>query len=281
MYQFYQDWSTGKLPHMLILLIQHANPYYDDSYAVNSENVGPYGDAINQELIPYIERQFRGIGQGWARGVFGGSTGGWETLATQVFYPDNFNGAWAFCPDPVDFHAYQAVNIYEEKNAFWKEGPFGRVPIPDMRGLDGLPEAMMEGDDRWELVLGTHGRSGEQFGIWQAVFSPVGDDGYPKPIWDPETGMIDHQVGDILARTLRFNGYSAARLGHAGAETERQNSRFGRHARYVVSGSTLSVCSKRRSKLPATRITQVTSITVPISPTVIPAYLLFPRAKVH
>jgi hypothetical protein len=194
MYQFYQDWSTGKLPHMLILLIQHANPYYDDSYAVNSANVGPYGDAINQELIPYVEKEFRGIGQGWARGVFGGSTGGWETLATQVFYPDDYNGAWTFCPDPVDFHAYQAVNIYDDKNAFRKQGPFGRVPLPDMRGTDGLPEAMMEGDDRWELVLGTHGRSGEQWAIWQAVFSPVGIDGYPKPIWDPETGVIDHDV---------------------------------------------------------------------------------------
>ncbi|MGH9676542.1 MAG: hypothetical protein ACRD36_05520, partial [Candidatus Acidiferrum sp.] len=86
-YQFYQDWTTGKLPHMLLLLIQHANPYYDDSYAVDSANLGPYGEAINRELIPQIEKEFRGIGQGWARAVYGGSTGGWETLATQIFYP--------------------------------------------------------------------------------------------------------------------------------------------------------------------------------------------------
>jgi hypothetical protein len=91
-YKFYQDWSSGKLPRMLILLVQHANPYYDDSYAVNSVNVGPYGDAINRELIPYIEKQFRGIGEGWARATFGGSTGGWEALATQIFYPDMYNG---------------------------------------------------------------------------------------------------------------------------------------------------------------------------------------------
>ncbi|MGC1482269.1 MAG: hypothetical protein WA789_00615, partial [Candidatus Acidiferrum sp.] len=81
-YKFYQDWTTGKLPHMLLLLVQHANPYYDDSYAVDSANVGPYGEAINRELIPTIEKEFRGIGQGWARAVYGGSTGGWETLAT-------------------------------------------------------------------------------------------------------------------------------------------------------------------------------------------------------
>jgi hypothetical protein len=43
-------------------------------------------------------------------------------------------------------------------------------------------------------VLGTHGRSGDQWNIWQAVYSPVGADGYPKYIWDPMTGVIDHQV---------------------------------------------------------------------------------------
>jgi hypothetical protein len=192
----FQDWTTGKLPHMLLLIIQHANPYYDDSYAVNSANVGPYGDAINKELIPYVEKEFRGIGAGWARALYGGSTGGWETLATQVFYPDDYNGAWGACPDPVDFHAYQSVNIYDNKNAYWEIGPFGKVPRPDMRGLDGLTEATNEGANRYELVMGTHGRSGEQWDIWQAVFSPVGDDGYPKEIWDQRTGEINKDVAE-------------------------------------------------------------------------------------
>ena len=193
-YKFYQDRTTGKLPHMLLLLVQHANPYYDDSYAVDSANVGPYGEAINRELIPAIEKQFRGIGQGWARAVYGGSTGGWETLATQIFYPDDFNGAWGACPDPVDFHAYQMVNIYDDKNAFWTVGPFGRIAQPEMRTPPGQILATTEGTNRWELVLGTHGRSGEQWDIWQAVFSPAGSDGYPAEIWDQRTGVINHEV---------------------------------------------------------------------------------------
>src|ERR1700722_1621231 len=193
-YKFYQDWTTGKLPHMLLLLVQHANPYYDDSYAVDSANVGPYGEAINRELIPAIERQFRGIGQGWARAIHGGSTGGWETLATQIFYPDDFNGAWGACPDPVDFRAYQSVNIYEDQNAYWTIGPFGRVAQPEMRTPPGLILATTEGTNRWELVLGTHGRSGEQWDIWQAVFSPAGPDGYPAEIWDQRTGVIHKEV---------------------------------------------------------------------------------------
>ena len=65
-YQFYQEWTGPNFPRMLIIEIQHPTQYFDDSYAVNSVNMGPYGDAITHELIPYIEEQFRGIGEGWA-----------------------------------------------------------------------------------------------------------------------------------------------------------------------------------------------------------------------
>ena len=193
-YKLYQDWTAGRHPRIIVVSIQHATPYFDDSYAVNSENVGPYGDAITQELIPYIEKQYRGMGQGWARAVYGGSTGGWESLASQVFYPDFYNGAWVFCPDVVDFRAYMTMDLYEDKNAFWIEGSFGRVPRPAMRTSDGLVHSTMEQMNRYELVQGTHSRSGEQLDTWQAVFSSVGDDGYPKPIFNKRTGEIDHEV---------------------------------------------------------------------------------------
>ncbi len=192
-FRSWDDWAH-RLPHMLLLIIQHANPYYDDSYAVDSANVGPYGSAITQELIPAVEQKFRGIGQPWARALFGGSTGGWEAMAQQVFYPDYFNGAWCACPDPVDFRGYQIVNIYDDANAYWLQGPWGRVPRPAERTANGNVVTTMDRTNRRELVLGTRGRSTEQFNIWQAVFSPVGADGYPKPIWNPLTGTIDHEV---------------------------------------------------------------------------------------
>jgi len=191
---FYQDWISGRLPRMLILSIQHANPYYDNSYAVNSANLGPYGDAITHELIPEVEKRFRGIAQPWARALEGGSTGGWEAAASQIFYPDFYNDAYAYCPDPIDFRAYQAVNIYKDKNAFWQESPFAKLPRAEMRNSTGEILALMEPTVRREEVMGTHGRSTEQFGIWQAVFGPVGSDGYPKPIWNPSTGVIDPEV---------------------------------------------------------------------------------------
>ncbi len=204
-YRLFQDWTSGRLGHVIMLLIQHANPYYDDSYAVNSANVGPYGDAIVKELIPEIEKQFRGIGQGWARGQFGGSTGGWEVLAQQVFYPDEYNWTYCMCPDPIDFHAYQIVNIYDDKNAYWQDGPFGRVPRPEMRVPSGLVTAEMEPAVRREEVIGTKGRSAEQFAIWQAVFSPVGEDGYPKPIWDFTTGNINKDTAKYWQEHFDLN----------------------------------------------------------------------------
>lgn len=193
-YRFYKDWTGPDFPRFLLVMIQHANPYYDDSYAVNSANLGPYGDAITYELIPYIEKMYRGIGEGWARFMYGGSTGGWEALAAQVFYPDEYNGCWAACPDPIDFRQYTVVNIYEDENAYYVEGPWKRQARPGHRNYLGHVQTTIEDMNRLELVLGSKGRSGGQWDIWQAVFSPVGPDGYPKPIWDKATGVIDKEV---------------------------------------------------------------------------------------
>ncbi|MEZ2348305.1 esterase [Terriglobus sp. RCC_193] len=193
-YRFFQDWTTGRLPRAIVLYVQNANPYYDDSYDVDSANVGPYGSAINDELIPAVEAKYRGIGAGWARATAGGSTGGWEAIATQVFYPDGYNGTWGACPDPVDFHAYQNINLYDDPNAFFRHGDFGSVPVPTDRKPDGSILANTGDEFAFEYVLGTHGRSTEQWGIWQAVFSPQGPDGYPVDVLDPITGEIHKDV---------------------------------------------------------------------------------------
>ncbi len=191
-YKTYQTWIAPGTPRILVVKIQHANPFYDDSYAVNSANVGPYGDAIETELIPAVEKQFRGIGQGWARFMYGGSTGGWESLAVQIFYPDHYNGAFVACPDPVDFHAYSTTDLYNQKNIFYLPGAHKQIEQPAMRNYLGQTLISVRDNVAYEAALGDHGRSGEQFDIWQAVYSPVGPDGYPQPIFDKATGEIDH-----------------------------------------------------------------------------------------
>ncbi|HRF41322.1 MAG TPA: alpha/beta hydrolase-fold protein, partial [Saprospiraceae bacterium] len=165
-YDFYKMWTGPNFPRVIVIDIQHANPYYDDSYAVNSANLGPYGDAITYELIPYIEQQFRGIDQGWARFLYGGSTGGWEALAAQVFYPAEYNGCYAACPDPIDFRAYTVVNIYEDENAYYTEGPFRKTLRPGTRNALGHISATLRDANYKELALGTRSRSGDQWDIW-------------------------------------------------------------------------------------------------------------------
>eukprot|EP00466_Bigelowiella_natans_P012231 jgi/Bigna1/128792/aug1.7_g3500 len=217
----YRNW-TGKdsssLFHgarMLVITINHPVPFFDDSYAVNSENVGPYGDAVMFDLLPAVEKRFRGIGAGWARAVMGGSTGGWESLAAQVFYPKEFNGAYAACPDPVSFTSYTTVNIYEEGNAYYYDAPFKRTPRPGVRDsysgqtvvpgtseVDyghpyGQTSATVEEMNLRELVLGPKSRSCGQWDIWEAVFSPRGADGYPERIWDKKTGKINKTTANF------------------------------------------------------------------------------------
>jgi len=192
--ELHQEWIRDDFPRMIVVTFQHPNPYFDDSYAVNSANVGPYGDAILQELIPEVERRFRTIREPWARWLDGGSTGGWEALALQLFHPDFFGGVWSYCPDPVTFTNVEGINAYEDENAFYKVRGWREVPTVNSRDVDGTMRMTSRQRNHYELAKGTRGRSGEQLDIWSAVYGPVGDDGYFKPLFDKRTGEIDRSV---------------------------------------------------------------------------------------
>ena len=201
---FSEAWRSDDFPQMIAVTFQHPTPYYDDSYAVNSANNGPYGDALLQELIPYLEANFRIIARPEARVLTGGSTGGWEALALQVYHPTFFNGTWVFYPDPVDFRRYQMVNIYRDDNAF--EIPVDdwiKLERPISRTINDQPVQSNRRMSRGEAVLGSKVRSGGQIAAWDAAYGPVGPDGYPKPLWDPLTGKIDKDV----ANYMRDHGY--------------------------------------------------------------------------
>jgi hypothetical protein len=193
---FDKFWLAADTPRMIYVTLQHPSPYYDDSYGVNSENNGPYGDALMKELIPAIEEKFRVIREPWARTLSGGSTGGWIAAAHQVFYPDFYGRAFASCPDSVDFRYHQIVNIYEDPNAFFIDKGWMTVDRPTQRKPDGNIESMMKDENRYELTVGDKSRSGGQWDIWEATYSPVGADGYPKRLWDKWTGQIDKPVAE-------------------------------------------------------------------------------------
>ena len=192
---FKKTWLADETPRLLLLQLDGAGPY-GDPYQINSENNGPYGDAVVEELIPYVEAKFRGLVQAHARVLSGTSTGGWVALALQIFYPDHFNGAWASCPDPVDFRAFELLNIYEDQNAYLNNHGYER---PSARDLKGDVSLTMRREVQMENLLGrgdSYTLSGQQWGAWNAVFSPRGLDGLPVPLWDPRSGKINRGVAE-------------------------------------------------------------------------------------
>ncbi|MBZ5515851.1 MAG: hypothetical protein LAN62_13600 [Acidobacteriia bacterium] len=202
--ELYRAWTSDDFPRLIAVSFLHPTPYFDDSYAVNSANNGPYGDALLTELVPYLEEHFRIIRKPYARLLMGGSTGGWESLALQVYHPDFFGGTWTFFPDPIDFRRYQLTNIYNDENAFLEPGhEWTKVERFMMRASYGQPEVTQRQFSRLHLVLGSKRRSGQQLDAWEAAYGPVGEDGYPKPLWDKSTGKIDHAVAEYM----RDHGY--------------------------------------------------------------------------
>ena len=140
--------------------------------------------------------KFRVIREPWARTLSGGSTGGWIAAAHQVFYPDFYGRAFASCPDSLDFRYHQIVDIYKDANAYVIDKGWMKVDRPNQQRPDGNIQSMMKDENHYELVVGDKSRSGGQWDIWEATYSPVGADGYPKRLWDKMTGEIDKTVAE-------------------------------------------------------------------------------------
>jgi hypothetical protein len=245
-YATYQAWSGDNYPRVIAITLEQQTPYFPDSYSVNSANNGPYGDAITQEIIPALEKQFRIIAKPYARHLEGASTSGWQSLALQLRHPDMFGGAWIFQPDPIDFTRYVTTNIYSDTNAFvFPTGPFTTAERVFQRTTDGQTLITMRALSRFEAVLGSRGRSGYQLEAWEAIYGPVGADGYPVPLWDKLTGTIDRNV----ATYMRDNGYdlrdyAERRTGQRSARNSWESS-TSRRGTWTISSSTLRSTSSR------------------------------------
>lgn len=203
-YDFYQSWISDGFPRFLAVTLEQPCPFFLEAYSVDSANCGPYGKALTEELIPALEAKYRAIGKPYARLVEGASTGGWESLNLQLKYPDYFGGTWTFNPDPIDFHHYQQTNAYADDNAFSvPQSEWVNAERPFRRTVEGQVNLTQRQLSRYEAVSGSHGRSWGQLEGWEAIYSPVGPDGYPMELWDKQTGKIDHKV----AEAMRAGGY--------------------------------------------------------------------------
>ncbi|SHE79695.1 Putative esterase [Mariniphaga anaerophila] len=192
---FLDWWQSDEAPQIINVFLDGEGPF-GDCYQLDSDNSGPYGKALTTELIPYIEEQFRGWGTPESRFVDGCSTGGWVSLALQLFYPDFFGGCFSYSADPVDLENFQLINIYRDENAYTNEYGYLR---PIVRGNSGEPVVSQKDFIQFENVLGwndTYTTSGGQFSAFTALYSPKGKDGLPRPLFHPQTGEIDREVAE-------------------------------------------------------------------------------------
>lgn len=199
---FTNGWNAGIIPKtnktvpaFIIVVFRHETPFYDDSYAVNTANIGPYGDAINDELIPYLDSIFNTIAEPYARIQEGGSTGGWESAASLIFRPDLFGVTFSSYPDSLDFHRHQAIPLYTSASAYeYNNG--GSIPSIRIHSKNGTEVilASVAQENHWELSFGTSSRSFLQWDVWNAVFGVQGYNNYPLEPWDKVTGEIHHEA---------------------------------------------------------------------------------------
>lgn len=190
---FFNWWNSDDAPQIINVFLDGYGPF-GDSYQMDSDNSGPYGYALINELIPYIESKYRGTNSSNTRFVDGCSTGGWVSLGLQLFYPHFFNGSFSYSPDAVEFENFQLINIYKDKNAFLNEFDYLR---PVIRDVSGEPILSLKKFIRYENVLGSSNtflNSGYIFSSFTALYSPKGKNGLPQPLFDPYTGKIDSIV---------------------------------------------------------------------------------------
>lgn len=182
------------VPKFITVAFRHEAPYYDDSYAVNTANLGPYGDALNDELLPYIEQEFHTIRSPYARIQDGGSTGGWESIANVIYRPDLFGACFSSYPDSLSFYRHQDIALYTASNAYTRDDGSSVPSIQTFVNGTQVIEATVASENHWELTFGTASRSFNQWDIWNAVFGVQGYNNYPLEPWDKVTGEIYPQA---------------------------------------------------------------------------------------
>ncbi len=170
----------------IIFIVPDPSTYYGHSVFADSENNGPRGRALVEEMLPAIEKEYRGKGPEH-RYVTGISSGGWSSLWLQITYPDQFAGCWSFCPDPVDFRDFQQIDLYSKDANMYSDARGARRPLARR---DDIPMLWYDDFVRMESAIGASG----QIGAFEAVFSGKGADGKPVPLFNRETGAVDPVV---------------------------------------------------------------------------------------
>lgn len=190
-----EAWKQGHWPVPMIRITLGSRFKFGHTSFADSESNGPWGTALVTEFIPYLESKFPMIAASTARFLHGHSSGGWSTLWLQVQNPSFFGGTWSSAPDPVDFHFFQAADIYTAPNLYWDE--YGRL-YPTSR-CDGAVTATSRDENLVERVYARG--NGGQWDAFIALFSPRDSKtGMPIPLFDKLSGVVNPAVAEYWTK---------------------------------------------------------------------------------
>lgn len=183
------------VPQAVWIVLDPDGPWGHHGFVDSAAN-GPRAKALVQELIPALERQFRLIARTEARMLMGHGAGGWSSLWLQLSFPEMFGACFSTAPTPVDFSAFQMVNLYSDPTFFsdaeGRETPSFRVPI-----VKQYEKVRMTTRDQagMEFALSPDGRSGERLDMCNAMWSALDPHTrLPRRAFDPQTGLIDRAM---------------------------------------------------------------------------------------
>ena len=223
-HQFYKEWTGPNYPRMVIIEIQHANPYYDDSYAVNSGQPRPLrrrhhlrADPVPREEVPMPRRRLGAVPLRRLDRRLGGP-------GRPGLLPRRVQRLLRRLPRPDRLPRLHRGRPLQGQERLLRRRPVAQGrPARDAQLPGAHQHRPLEDINRHELVLGTKSRSGQQWDIWEAVYSPVGPDGYPKRIWDKQTGVIDQEVAKYWREHYDLCAHPRARLAEDRQEARGQD----------------------------------------------------------
>jgi enterochelin esterase family protein len=131
--------STGRVQPMIVVM-PDCFTYYGGSQYINSAATGNYEDYLIDEIVPYVDENFRTVQSNSARAVMGKSSGGYGSLIMGIRHPDVFGLVCSTSGDayfelcyPMDIpKGFRAIKGDPRKfmEKFWAEEKKGKDDFP-------------------------------------------------------------------------------------------------------------------------------------------------------
>jgi len=119
--QINEGMMDGSLSEMILVEIDTNSPY-GGSFLANSPITGYWESYFLEEVIPFIDREYRTLGTKENRGIAGFSMGGYIALNMSLKYPDHFSSVYALSPGLMKDEDFKNVLESWDENVYQAYG---------------------------------------------------------------------------------------------------------------------------------------------------------------